>query len=44
LYLHYIPKIREALGPGPAHRTRAEGRSMSVEEITAYALEGLTAP
>ena len=41
LYLHYIPKVRDAVGPAVAHRTRAEGRSMSVEEITAYALEGL---
>src|SRR5207302_10321272 len=41
LYLHYIPLVRAALGPGPAHRTRAEGRSMSVEEATEYALEGL---
>jgi hypothetical protein len=43
LYLHYIPKVREVLGPGPAHRTRAEGRAMSVAEVTAYALEGLSA-
>ncbi|MGH2760125.1 MAG: ATP-binding protein [Actinomycetota bacterium] len=42
LYLHYIPRIRDALGPGAAHRTRAEGRSMSVDDITAYALEGLS--
>jgi hypothetical protein len=41
LYLHFIPKVRGALGAGPAHRTRAEGRAMSVEEATAYALEGL---
>jgi predicted ATPase/class 3 adenylate cyclase len=43
LYLHYIPRIRGALEPGRAHRTRAEGRAMSIEEATAYALEGLDA-
>jgi predicted ATPase/class 3 adenylate cyclase len=41
LYLHYIPLVREAIGPGRAHRTRAEGRGMSVAEATEYALEGL---
>ena len=43
LYLHYIPLLREALGPGAAHRTRAEGRSMSIDDATEYALEGLDA-
>jgi len=43
LYLHYIPQLREALGPTVAHRTRTEGRAMSIEDATAYALEGLGA-
>jgi predicted ATPase/class 3 adenylate cyclase len=41
LYLHYLPLVRAALSAPVAHRTRAEGRAMSVEEVTAYALEGL---
>jgi hypothetical protein len=43
LYLHYIPLLREALGSGRAHRTRAEGRSMSIGDATEYALDGLDA-
>jgi hypothetical protein len=41
LYLHYVPLIRDAIGPRDAHRTRAEARAMTLDDAVAYALEGL---
>jgi predicted ATPase len=42
LYRHYRPAIRGALGPEAARRARDDGRSMSLDDAFAYALEGLS--
>ena len=41
LYRHYLPLVREALGPEEARRARDEGRAMTLDDALAYALEGL---
>ncbi len=41
LYLHYSPQVRRALEPGVARTARREGKAMSIDEATTYALEGL---
>jgi predicted ATPase/class 3 adenylate cyclase len=41
LYLHYLPLVREALGPEDARKARDEARAMSVDQAIAYALDGL---
>lgn len=41
LYRHYLPIVREALGPDEARRARDEGRAMTMDEAFAYALDGL---
>jgi predicted ATPase/class 3 adenylate cyclase len=41
LYLHYVPRIREALNRTEARKARLAGRHMTIEDATAYALEGL---
>jgi hypothetical protein len=41
LYRHYLPRVRETLGPDEARRARDEGRAMTLDEALAYALEGL---
>lgn len=41
LYLHYSPKVRRALEPSVVRETRREGRAMTIDDATAYALEGL---
>ena len=43
MYLHYLPQVREALGADAARRLRDEGRSMTLDEAFAYALEGIEA-
>ena len=42
LYSHYLPIVREALGPDEARRARDEGRAMTLDDALAYALEGLS--
>ncbi len=41
LYLHYSPLVRRALEPSVVRETRREGRAMTIDDATAYALEGL---
>ena len=43
MYLHYLPQLREALGADAARRLRDEGRSMTLDEAFAYALDGIEA-
>jgi predicted ATPase/class 3 adenylate cyclase len=39
LYRHYLPRVREALGPERAHRVREAGRAMSLDEAWREALD-----
>ena len=41
LYSHYLPRIREVLGPEEARRARRDGRAMAFDAALAYLLEGL---
>jgi hypothetical protein len=41
LYLHYLPLVRDALGPDVARRARDEGQAMTLDEALIYAVEGL---
>lgn len=41
LYWAYLPQVRAALGPDEARRARAEGQAMTIDEVMAYAMEGL---
>ncbi len=43
LYTHYVPLVRQRIGPDEARRLRDEGRKMSLDEAVAYALEDLEA-
>jgi hypothetical protein len=39
LYRHWVPRVRETLGPERARQLRDEGRAMSLDQALAYALE-----
>jgi predicted ATPase/class 3 adenylate cyclase len=41
IYRHYVPLVRETLGPERARRARDKGRAMTTDEAIEYALEGL---
>jgi predicted ATPase/class 3 adenylate cyclase len=43
LYLHYSPRVRQALHRDIVRETRMEGKAMSIDDAMAYALEGLDA-
>jgi hypothetical protein len=43
LYLHYVPRIRDSLNRTEARKARLEGRHMTIDQATSYALEGLDA-
>ena len=41
LYLHYSPRVRQALHRNIVRQTRLDGKAMSIDDAMAYALEGL---
>jgi hypothetical protein len=40
-YRHYLPIVRATLGPDEARRARNDGRTMTLDDALAYALESL---
>jgi predicted ATPase len=40
-YRHYLPIVRATLGPDEARRARDDGRTMTLDDALAYALESL---